>query len=99
MRTVLLILILLVSLCAGAYAQQSDMQMKMEPAEKPVTLWSGLGSWHHPTSTSNPEAQRYFDQGFRMIYGSNHEEAVRSFKRAAELDPQMANLFLCKDCR
>jgi tetratricopeptide (TPR) repeat protein len=25
-----------------------------------------------------------------MIYGFNHEEAVRSFKRAAELDPQMA---------
>jgi len=25
-----------------------------------------------------------------MTYGFNHEEAVRSFKRAAELDPQMA---------
>jgi tetratricopeptide (TPR) repeat protein len=55
-----------------------------------VALLSGLGSWHHPTSTKNPEAQRFFDQGFRMIYGFNHEEAVRSFKRAAELDPQMA---------
>ena len=70
-------------------AQQSDMQMKM-PTEKPVTLMSGLGSLHHPTSTKSPEAQRFFDQGFRMIYGFNHEEAVRSFKRAAELDPQMA---------
>jgi tetratricopeptide (TPR) repeat protein len=70
-------------------AQQSDMQMKM-PTEKPVTLMSGLGSLHHPTSTKNPEAQSFFDQGFRMIYGFNHEEAVRSFKRAAELDPQMA---------
>ena len=71
-------------------AQQSDTQMKMEPSEKPVALLSGLGSWHHPTSTKNPEAQQFFDQGFRMIYGFNHEEAVRSFKRAAELDPQMA---------
>jgi tetratricopeptide (TPR) repeat protein len=69
------------------FSQQPDMKM---PAETPVTLLSGLGSWHHPTSTTNPEAQRYFDQGFRMIYGFNHEEAVRSFKRAAELDPQMA---------
>jgi tetratricopeptide (TPR) repeat protein len=90
MRTVLLIAILLVAVCAGAYAQQPDMQMKMEQAEKPVALLSGLGSLHHPTSTKNPEAQRYFDQGFRMIYGFNHEEAVRSFKRAAELDPNMA---------
>lgn len=69
------------------FSQQPDMKM---PAETPVTLLSGLGSLHHPTSTTNPEAQRYFDQGFRMIYGFNHEEAVRSFKRAAELDPQMA---------
>ena len=69
------------------FSQQPDMKM---PAQAPVTLLSGLGSLHHPTSTTNPEAQRYFDQGFRMIYGFNHEEAVRSFKRAAELDPKMA---------
>ena len=90
MKTVLIIVLLLVPLCAAAFAQQPDMQMKMERAEKPVALFSGLGSLHHPTSTKNPEAQRFFDQGFRMIYGFNHEEAVRSFKRAAELDPQMA---------
>ena len=81
--------ITLVLFSASISAQQSDMQMKM-PTEKSVTLMSGLGSLHHPTSTKNPEAQHYFDQGFRMIYGFNHEEAVRSFKRAAELDPQMA---------
>ncbi len=69
-------------------AQQSDMQMKS--AEKPVELLSGLGSWHHATSTKNADAQSFFDQAFRMIYGFNHEEAVRSFKRAAELDPGMA---------
>src|SRR5882762_10913913 len=90
MKTVLIIFLLLVPLCAAAFAQQPHMQMKMEQAEKPVTIYSGLGSWHHATSTRNPEAQRFFDQGFRMIYGFNHEEAVRSFKHAAELDPQMA---------
>jgi tetratricopeptide (TPR) repeat protein len=90
MKTVLIIVLLLVSLRAAAFAQQPEMQMKMEQSEKPVALLSGLGSLHHPTSTRNPEAQRYFDQGFRMIYGFNHEEAVRSFKRAAELDPNMA---------
>ena len=68
-------------------AQQSDMQM---PQEKPVALMPGLGSLHHPTSTKNEEAQRFFDQGLRMTYGFNHAEAVRSFKRAAELDPNMA---------
>jgi tetratricopeptide (TPR) repeat protein len=84
-----LAVIILVLSSTTILAQQSDMQMKM-PAEQPVALMSGLGSLHHSTSTKNPEAQRFFDQGFRMIYGFNHEEAVRSFKRAAELDPQMA---------
>jgi len=85
-----LVIILLLLLSNTISAQQTDMPMKIAPAEKPVALLSGLGSLHHPASTANPEAQRYFDQGFRMIYGFNHEEAVRSFKRAAELDPQMA---------
>ncbi len=70
-------------------AQQPDMQNRMNQ-EKPVALLSGLGTWQHATSTKNPEAQEFFDQGLRMTYGFNHEEAVRSFARAAELDPQMA---------
>ncbi len=57
---------------------------------KPVTILPGLGNHHHPISTTNPEAQRYFDQGFALVYGFNHDEAVRAFKRAAELDPKAA---------
>lgn len=57
---------------------------------KPATLVSGLGDLHHPVSTSNPEAQKFFDQGLRFIYAFNHDEAARSFRRAAELDPKLA---------
>ncbi len=57
-------------------------------AAKPTTLMSGLGQHHHPIATTNSEAQRFFDQGFALVYGFNHDEAVRSFQRAAELDPQ-----------
>lgn len=71
-------------------AQQPDMQMKMSPAEKPATLMSGLGSLHHPVSTTKIEAQRFFNQGLSLVFAFNHDEAVRSFKRAAELDPQLA---------
>ncbi|HYE74000.1 MAG TPA: hypothetical protein VEF04_11750, partial [Blastocatellia bacterium] len=38
----------------------------------------------------NPEAQKFFDQGMKLIYGFNHEEAARSFQRASELDPNLA---------
>jgi tetratricopeptide (TPR) repeat protein len=57
---------------------------------KPAVLLSGLGNLHHPVSTKNPEAQKFFDQGLSLIYAFNHDEAHRSFQRAAELDPQLA---------
>src|SRR5690606_33282245 len=45
------------------------------------------GSYRFPITTANPEAQRYFDQGIALLYGFNHDEAARYFRRAAELDP------------
>ena len=41
-------------------------------------------------TTASPEAQRYFDQGLCFLYAFNHDEAVRSFRQAAELDPGCA---------
>jgi len=55
-----------------------------------ASLMSGIGNHHHAITTSSPEAQKYFDQGFDLVFGFNHEEAARSFKRAAELDPKAA---------
>ncbi len=70
--------------CSGQHVAHHDA-----PApEKPVTLLTGLGSWKHPVATSNAEAQKYFDQGLALIYGFNRYEALRSFKKGAELDPK-----------
>ncbi len=57
---------------------------------KPAALLSGIGSHHHPITTASPEAQKFFDQGVTLLYGFNHEEAYRSFAKAAELDPKAA---------
>src|SRR5208282_4777184 len=59
-------------------------------AAKPVTMMTGLGDLHHPVSTKNASAQEFFDQGLRLIYAFNHDEAARSFQKAAELDPKLA---------
>lgn len=59
-------------------------------AERPVILYKGLGAWRHAIHTSNPEAQRFFDQGLALMYGFNRYEALRSFRKASELDPQAA---------
>ena len=56
----------------------------------PPTLVKGLGSVHHKVSTKNSEAQAFFDQGLAFIYAFNHDEAARSFRHAAELDPELA---------
>ena len=53
-------------------------------------LFDGLGDYHRPVSTKSPEAQRYFDQGMRLLWGFNHDESTRSFARALELDPSCA---------
>ena len=55
-----------------------------------VLLEPGIGNVHFLVSTKNAEAQRFFDQGMNYLYGFNHEAAVRSFRRAAELDPNLA---------
>src|SRR5215469_8798653 len=57
---------------------------------KTAILTSGLGDLHHAVSTKNAAAQQFFDQGLRLIYAFNHDEAARSFGRAAELDPSLA---------
>ncbi|MFN2542648.1 MAG: hypothetical protein ABR514_10855 [Chthoniobacterales bacterium] len=53
-------------------------------------LMHGLGDVHHPVSTTNRQAQEFFDQGLRLVYGFNHDEARRAFQRAGELDPKLA---------
>jgi tetratricopeptide (TPR) repeat protein len=57
---------------------------------KTAILMSGIGNLDHPVTTTSPEAQKFFDQGLRLIYAFNHDEAARSFRRAADLDPRMA---------
>src|SRR5687768_2272118 len=55
-----------------------------------VPLYTNLGNHHRAITTANPAAQRYFDQGLRLVYGFNHTEAIRAFTEAARLDPNCA---------
>jgi tetratricopeptide (TPR) repeat protein len=58
-----------------------------------VALYDGLGKVHLPITTSNPLAQRYFDQGLGFAYGFNHAAAIASFREAQRLDPNCALCF------
>lgn len=56
-------------------------------------IFTGLGDFHRAADTSSKAAQAYFDQGMRFLWAFNHDEAARSFARAAELAPHCAMCF------
>jgi tetratricopeptide (TPR) repeat protein len=58
------------------------------PAEPP--LYDNLGTLHHTITTAAPLAQRYFDQGLRLTYAFNHDEAIKSFKVGLKHDSTCA---------
>lgn len=64
-------------------------------AETPAAskLWPGLGDHSFKITTANADAQAYFDQGLRLVYGFNFGEALASFRKAQDLDPACAMCF------
>ena len=56
----------------------------------PEPFFDGLGTYTRKVTTASPEAQKYFDQGLRFVFGFNHGAAIRSFQEAARLDPTCA---------
>jgi tetratricopeptide (TPR) repeat protein len=79
-------------LCLLAAACTHAARPKPEAASPAPTvpLFDNLGAHHHAITTSSPLAQQYFDQGLRLIYAFNHDEAIRAFEQAARLDPDCA---------
>jgi len=74
-----------------ANGQTARMQMPSQAPPSgapPAKLLPGMGSLHHTIATTNPEAQKFFDQGLTLVYAFNFLEAYHSFQRAAELDPR-----------
>src|SRR5437016_4072702 len=80
---------IILTLATGIAISVSAAPAKTNPASSPKLL-PGLGEVHHPVATKNSQAQQFFDQGLKLVYGFNHDEARKSFERAAELDPKLA---------
>jgi len=53
-------------------------------------LYDNLGTLHKEITTRSQEAQQYFDQGLRLTYAFNHDEAVKSFKQGLQHDSTCA---------
>lgn len=81
-------------LFSGLVFQTSAIAQEVEyPAvySEPMPLLEEVtGSLHFPISSDNEMAQRYFDQGFQLMYGFAKTEAVRSFRASWQEDPDCA---------
>jgi tetratricopeptide (TPR) repeat protein len=62
-------------------------------ADSDPPVWDGLGSLTYKVTTSSATAQAYFDQGLRLTYAFNHQEAQRAFRKAQKIDPDCAMCF------
>ena len=96
MKTRLLPVLALAALTASAATAQPQHQSH-DPATlppwiaKPIDLYkTGLGTFSRKITTSNPEAQAFFDQGFQLMYAFGKNDALRSFREAWKRDPACA---------
>ena len=79
-----------VALSAFAQTKQPDLCVPPPSGTAPslpAKLMEGQGKVHFPITTSNPQAQVFFDQGVAQLHSFWATEAERSFRQAAELDP------------
>jgi tetratricopeptide (TPR) repeat protein len=86
---ILSLLMLVVPVLLGTGRTVAQKAEKDSSKAEAVRL-TGFGDAHHRVSTRNPEAQAFFDQGLRLMYAFNHDEAARAFRQAARLDPSLA---------
>lgn len=78
---------------ASAAASEPPIGATLTAFAKGAALIADLGTHHRAVTATSTDAQAFFDQGLRLTYGFNHDEAARSFARGAEIDPGCAMCF------
>ena len=86
----LIALVAVLSLAACAPRVETDAELV---ARAGAPLFKGMGEYTRTITTTDPGAQRYFNQGMVLGFGFNHAEAIRSFRAAQKLDPSCAMCF------
>jgi tetratricopeptide (TPR) repeat protein len=81
-----------VALCAFACDSKPTASPSLEAPPGSRRFIDGLSPLHMEV-TATPLAQKYFDQGIRLVYAFNHDEAIRAFEAGQKLDPNCAMCF------
>ena len=83
MREIWAVMISISSMAARLAAQEPEQQGR-------TPLYDNLGTYHMAITARSPVAQRYFDQGLRLTYGFNHDEAIKSYREGIRADSTCA---------
>jgi tetratricopeptide (TPR) repeat protein len=71
-------------------AQPPGMPTSSQADSQATPLYDNLGTLHREITTRSQVAQQYFDQGLRLTYAFNHDEAIKSFKQGIKHDSTCA---------
>ena len=76
----------------SAAAATASAPATRTPSDDPP-LMEGLGTLSLRITTFSSAAERFFNQGYRLAWAFNHDEARRAFRKAQRLDPDCAMCF------
>ena len=88
-HAVMLAACLVIAAPVGCAGRGTAVSWDFHSASK-AQLFVEMNPRHRTITTSSAEAQAYFNQGLTWSYGFNHDEAIRAFARAAEIDHESA---------
>ena len=92
-RFVVALVVICAALTGGLAAQEHQHPPGMPTSESSsgeTPLYDDLGTLHRTITTQSETAQKYFDQGLRLSYAFNHDEAIKSFKQGLKHDSTCA---------
>src|SRR5262245_66646623 len=67
---------------AACSTQRHEMAHDGHGGPERAVRYDSLGSYSYRITTGSPEAQRWFDQGIRLVYAFNPHEAQKAFQEA-----------------
>jgi len=88
-------LLVLVSLAAAQSHDHAHIgYVPRELMSRPITLQTGIGTFHEQVTASSVQAQKFYDQGQAYLHSYMWIEAARSFNQALRLDGKLAMAYL-----
>jgi tetratricopeptide (TPR) repeat protein len=73
----------------NTHAGHGTPAVPLELLARQVGIRGGIGSMHHPATTSSAPAQQLYDQGLAYLHHYSWIEAARSFNAALRLDSEL----------